>query len=247
MNTIVKWTRTALLAAAFAGAAVPAAAGAQMFLNDPKFPSGPIEPNDPVVGLPIPGATPDEYRAHLLWNLRSGLNVAALQCQFSPYLRAVANYNALIDHHSKELGTAYESLTGYFKRLHGPREGLRHFDEYSTQTYNDFSTFQAQYGFCQTAAEIAKQALRTPKGGLQQVATNRMRELRGSLVPAWDQIVDYYPGPMGLAGLHFLGEPDCSQLRGRAKKRCERQPRSAASGQPGGSASRDSALAARGR
>ena len=56
-----------------------------------------------MVGLPLPGATPAEYRAHLLWNLRSGLNVAALQCQFSPYLRAVDNYNALLAHHAREL------------------------------------------------------------------------------------------------------------------------------------------------
>lgn len=219
-----KRTRTALLTAAAAiGAALPATAGAQLFLNDPPFPIGPIEATDPLVGLPIPGATPAEYRAHLLWNLRSGLNVAALQCQFSPYLRAVDNYNALLDHHSKELNTAYSALTGYFKRLHGQREGLRHFDDYSTQTYNNYSTFQAQFGFCQTAAEIAKEALRVPKGDLLQVATNRMRELRGSLVPAWDPIVTYYPASLGLAELQFLTEPDCSELRGREKRRCERQ------------------------
>jgi hypothetical protein len=44
----------------------------------------------------MPGATPDEIRAHLLWNMRSGLNVAALQCQFSPPLMTVRNYNSLL-------------------------------------------------------------------------------------------------------------------------------------------------------
>ena len=31
------------------------------------------------LGIALPGASPAEYRAHLIWNLRSGLNVAALQ------------------------------------------------------------------------------------------------------------------------------------------------------------------------
>ena len=94
--------------------AVPAAAPAQLFLVPPAYPSAPIEGSDPLVGLPLPGATPAEYRAHLLWNLRSGLNVAALQCQFSPFLRTVSNYNALIAHHNRELAAAYTDARGLF-------------------------------------------------------------------------------------------------------------------------------------
>ncbi|HEY0028204.1 MAG TPA: hypothetical protein VGC35_10060, partial [Allosphingosinicella sp.] len=69
-------------AALLAGISTPVQA--QQYFTNPDFRPAPIEGSDPLVGLPIPGATPAEYRAHLLWNLRSGLNVAALQCQFSP-------------------------------------------------------------------------------------------------------------------------------------------------------------------
>ena len=117
----------------------------------------------------MPGATPAEYRAHLLWNLRAGLNVAALQCQFSPYLRTVDNYNALLAHHSRELAAAYRALEGYFRRVRGAG-GPRRFDDYSTQTYNNFSTLQAQYGFCQTASRISKEALARRKGELHLLA-----------------------------------------------------------------------------
>jgi hypothetical protein len=83
-------------------------------------------PSDPLVGLPIPGATPAEHRANLLWNMRAGLNVAALQCQFSPYLRAVDNYNGILAHHSEELASAYTTLNAYFKRVQGnPRKARR--------------------------------------------------------------------------------------------------------------------------
>lgn len=209
-----------LVAGALATAALAPAAHAQLFLSDPGFAKGRIEASDPLVGIPLPGATAEESRAHLLWNLRSGLNVAALQCQFSPYLRTVANYNALLGHHSRELASAYGTLEGYFRRVHGPRTGPRQFDDYSTQTYNNFSTLQAQLGFCQTAADIGKQALARPKGELHQVAAERVRELRSSLQPAYEPIVAFNTSPVPLVNLAAL-LPDCTQLRGRERRRCE--------------------------
>lgn len=198
--------------------AAPNAAPAQLFLNSPNFASGPIEPSDPLVGLPMPGATPAEYRAHLLWNLRAGLNVAALQCQFSPYLRTVPNYNALIAHHSRELATAYTALEGYFRRTAG-RAGPRRFDEYSTQTYNNFSTLQAQIGFCQTAARISKEALAARKGELGQLAQARMRELRSSLRPFYDSY-SFARVPIRLTPITFAPR-DCSRLPRRERRECE--------------------------
>ena len=173
-------------AAAIAGLACPQAASAQLFLTQPDFKPGPIEPSDPLVGLPIPGATPAEYRADLLWNFRAGLNVAALQCQFSPFLRVVQNYNGILTHHSGELAAAYTVISNYFKRVDGPVKGVKAFDDYSTITYNNFSTLQAQLGFCETASNIAKAALAAPKGHLIDVAMQRMRELRNSLIAATD-------------------------------------------------------------
>jgi hypothetical protein len=178
--------RTTALIIGLAGLALPQAAPAQIFLTAPDFKPGPIDGSEPVVGIPIPGATAAEYRSHLLWNLRAGLNVAALQCQFSTYLRAVPNYNALLAHHSVELAAAYTTLGNYFKRVHGAVKGQKLFDDYSTATYNNFSALEAQYGFCQTATNISKTALATPKGNLHLVAQRRMRELRNSLIPARD-------------------------------------------------------------
>jgi hypothetical protein len=206
---------TALAAAAFL--AVPSSA--QMFITDPGFATGPIQGSDPLVGLPIPGATPDEYRAHLLWNLRAGLNVAALQCQFSPYLRAVDNYNGILAHHSGELGDAYETLGAYFKRTHGAKEGQKRFDDYTTITYNNFSTLQAQYGFCQVASDIARDVLAAPKGQLYTVAQQRMRELRASLTPAYDRVADYNPYLITMPAIPPLNE-DCwkrDQLRDKCR------------------------------
>lgn len=211
--------RAALAAVAAAAFALPQAAPAQMFVTDPDFAKGPIEGSDPLVGLPIPGATPAEYRAHLIWNLRAGLNVAALQCQFSPYLRAVDNYNGILAHHSEELADAYKTLEAYFKRLDGAKAGQKKFDDYTTITYNNFSTLQAQYGFCQTAADIARDALAQPKGQLYITAQQRMRELRSSLTPAYDRVAIYNPYLIKLPTLPPLDE-DCWK-RDQLRERCQ--------------------------
>lgn len=212
--------KAAALALCAGLALAPAApAAAQLLLYNPNFPSGPIEPNDPLVGNPLPGATQAEYRAHLIWNLRSGLNVAALQCQFSPYLRTVDNYNGIIAHHARELAAAYTALEGYFRRVHG-RTGPRHFDDYSTQTYNNFSTLQAQIGFCQTAANIGRQLLATRQGDFYAVGATRMRELRGSLTAAQDSYL-FTRVPLALSPISL--NVNCAAIRERRDRReCER-------------------------
>jgi hypothetical protein len=219
MNRRLMSVRRTVATALAVALGTPGPATAQLFVNSPDFRSGPIEGNDPLVGLAIPGATQAEYRSHLLWNLRSGLNVAALQCQFSRYLGVVDNYNALLAHHSSELATAYTTLNGYFRRVHGATQGPRRFDDYSTITYNNFSTLQAQRGFCQTASNILKAALTRPKGGLYQFATVRMRELRNSLIPAGDRYVATAPVAIRALPLPNLADP-CAGLRGRQLRRC---------------------------
>jgi hypothetical protein len=220
MSTTWKFVRRAAAAAGLA--ALASAAPAQLFVTDPVFRLGPIEGSDPLVGLPLPGATPAEYRAHLLWNLRAGLNVAALQCQFSPYLRTVDTYNGILSHHARELAAAYTALEGYFRRT-GGREGPRRFDQYSTQTYNNFSTLRAQYAFCQTASRIGKESLARPRGELARLASERMRELRDSLVPAPD-LYAFDRTAVRLSPLTVTSRPrDCRSLPRSERRACERE------------------------
>jgi hypothetical protein len=215
---MINSNRVRFVAAGIAASLVSTAAPAQLYFTEQNFKPGPIEGSDPLVGLAIPGAAPAEYRSHLLWNLRAGLNVAALQCQFSPYLRSVANYNGILAHHSAELATAYSTLNGYFKRVHGAR-GQKLFDDYSTITYNNFSTLQAQMGFCQVASDIAKEALAAPKGQLYAVGQRRMRELRNSLVPVQEAAMTYNPYSINVPALPPLRD-DCWDKKGQLRSKC---------------------------
>ncbi len=139
-----------------------------------------------VASAPLPSLTPKEVIADNVWTLRAGLNVAALQCQFSPFLATVPTYNALLRQHSDELADSFKSMTGYFVRRQGPRVGQRAFDTYATRTNQSWATFDAQYSFCNAAAMVGRRALAVPKGKFGEFAAAELDELRKSLIVSRD-------------------------------------------------------------
>lgn len=174
------------------GLSVSAQASAYLFWMPPDFRGAPVRGDEPGIGAALPNATPAELRANLLWNLRAGLNVAALQCQFSPVLMTVPNYNTLLRQHTAELTRAYTALTAYYRRT-GGRTWQTQLDQYTTRTYNSFSTMHGVLGFCETAASIGREALSRRRGDLYVTAESRMREFRNSLIPVLDGLSQLRP------------------------------------------------------
>ena len=160
--------------------------------------------------------TPAEESANRIWNLRAALNVAALQCQFSPFLRTVGLYNNIIKHHSIELDKARAMMAGHFRRYDGVKGSQGSFDQYTTRTYSSYSTLDAQLAFCDTAAMIGRQVLATPAKGLAAAAERYLPEIRASLSPQDD--------PMTRVELFWVAVPQidnpCLDRRGRPIKRC---------------------------
>jgi hypothetical protein len=180
------WVIKLCLGVVLAITAVPASA--QIFWSPPDFSGLPMTTLEPGIGVPLPGATAEEQRAALLWNMRSALNLAALQCGFEPMLRTEKNYNAMLNDHREELAVAYGRINGYFKRKNStPALAQKALDSYGTKTISSFSTVRGQLGFCQTAGNIGRQALFTPRGSLGTLATERLRELYNSQVYAPDK------------------------------------------------------------
>lgn len=211
----VKVSMSRIAAGLMAVTVTVSSANAQIFIYPPDFSGPAVTGIEPGIGLPLPGANPDELRASLLWNLRAGLNVAALQCQFSPTLATVRNYNQLLRHQRVELDHTRLTLESYFKRIAGTN-GPRSFDQYTTRTYNSFSTLYAQLGFCHTAALIGRAALDTPKGELHKLATFRLRELRNSLTPAGDRLFSISNAPLSIAMMHV----PCLDKSSQKKNKC---------------------------
>ena len=177
---------TLLAASAVLFTAAPASA--QFFLKSRDLAGARVTGAEPgMIGPTLADATPAELRAALVWNLRAALNVAALQCQFEPTLLTLANYNAILKDHEVELRDSYETLEKYFVRANKSKKlGQTELDKFGTRVYSGFSTVSGQLSFCQTAASIGQQALFTRRGGVGDLAADRMRELRGSLV-SWGE------------------------------------------------------------
>jgi hypothetical protein len=130
---------------------------------------------------PLDDLNSREDRAEKVWALRSGLNVAALQCQVSPFLATVPTYNALLRQHSDEMADAFKQMTGYFVRTKGPKAGQRAFDTYATKSNQSWASFDGQISFCNVAALVGRRALAVPKGRLAEFAATELPSLRESL------------------------------------------------------------------
>ncbi|MGE0775078.1 MAG: hypothetical protein AB7G25_12415 [Sphingomonadaceae bacterium] len=210
-----RWIGAALAASM---AMTTATAGqAYLYWVKPNFNGGAVTGNEPGIVLPLANARPAEVQANLVWGLRAALNVAALQCQFSPPLMTVRNYNTILSQHGTELAQAYKALDGYFKRTTKGKY-QRAFDTHSTRTYNGFSTMHAQIGFCETAGKIGRLALSTPRGRLHELAKSHMQEIRNSLVPVGDRFFSVrtaLPAP-NLPPL----DDRCWDKRGNLKRKC---------------------------
>lgn len=143
----------------------------------PTVPGGFMVPKAVVLRNP----TPAEAAANAVWNVRAGLNVAALQCQFSGYLKTVKNYNDFLKHHGDELVAAQQAMLGHFRRYDGAR-AANSFDQYTTRTYNSYSTLDAQYAFCDAAGRVGRLVLALPKGKLTGLALVLLPQVRQSLM-----------------------------------------------------------------
>lgn len=166
-------------------------------------------------GIMVPKAivlirpTPVETRAHAVWMLRAALNVAALQCQYSPFLRSVDNYNQMLRKHGAELLAAQNTMLGHFRRTMkaGSAAG---FDRYNTRSYNSFSTLDAQYNFCWAAGQAGAALRLAEVGSMAHVAETMVPVLRAALAlvpPAAGLVVPPpQPFPDFIIAETFVGE-----------------------------------------
>ncbi|MEA1084183.1 MAG: hypothetical protein EOP65_05070 [Sphingomonas sp.] len=183
------------LGGAAIGLAAAAPASAQFYLRSHDFRGEAVKGHEDGLGQPLPGATEAELRAAMAWSVRAALNVAALQCQFEPTLLTVPNYNAVLKDHEAELKSSFDTLTKYFLRVNkAPKAGQAALDQFGTRTYSGYATVAAQFGFCQTASGIGRDATFVPRGSFGSFAMDRVRELRNSLTPYGEQHFQRYLG-----------------------------------------------------
>lgn len=132
------------------------------------------------------GLNAAEQEAVKTWNLRAALNVAALQCQYSPYLRTVDRYNAMLKQHGKELNQVRIALDKGFARVSGAKLGPRELDRFNTRLYQAYASTDAIIGFCEAASAAGREALLTPLGKLGEAAAVQTPLIRSAMTPRAD-------------------------------------------------------------
>lgn len=111
--------------------------------------------------------------AQTTWNLRSALNVAALNCQAPEYASLVDNYSAKLRIHARELSATNRALQAEFRQRYGATYRDVQ-DSYMTQVYNYFALPPAKKQFCDVANAIGAEVVGVAPGDLEVFAATAL-------------------------------------------------------------------------
>lgn len=116
--------------------------------------------------------------AQTTWNLRSALNVAALNCLDPEYTGLVDNYGAFLKRNAKVLSSTNRALRGEFRERYG-QSYLDDQDAYMTKVYNYFALPPAKNEFCEVSFAISKEALQVVPDDLDTFAATALPRIEG--------------------------------------------------------------------
>ncbi len=115
----------------------------------------------------------DTSTAEMIWSLRGGLNVAALQCGNHSLSD---NYNKFLKFHRSILNEAYAAEQARYGKIHG-RAGVARHDADMTRLYNRFANMPNRSRYCGDAARLAAELASLPSDRLPAVARRGLSRL----------------------------------------------------------------------
>ena len=124
-----------------------------------------------------------------LWNVRSGLNVAALNCRSPQHVTLADNYREFLNKHRRELSRTNRTLDSQYRAEHG-RQYRDAQDAYMTRVYNYFALPPALPEFCNVAHELSQEIVQVPAGQLgnfTEVALPRMEAVYDQFFSAYEK------------------------------------------------------------
>jgi len=125
-----------------------------------------------------------------IWHLRSGWNVAALNCNAPRFAPIATGYGAFLETHAAELSTVNKRLDQTFNREYG-RGYARVRDTYMTNVYNYFSHPPASRYFCDAALQLANQWAVLPPENLEAFAMTELADLDAAFEQSF-QVFEQY-------------------------------------------------------
>lgn len=110
------------------------------------------------------------------WQLKIGLNVAAIGCRGAMETTLVSAYNQIIKTHTRTIQSSEKKVIADLGKTSGT-SGTAARDRLSTQLFNYFAQPPAQTAFCLRANEIAQVVATTPAAQLLTNAPAQLAEL----------------------------------------------------------------------
>lgn len=153
----------------------PPPAPAQKWIFVPYKPS---PPNNASPNFVTPAVGADGLRvsvnrnispAQTTWNLRSGYNVAALNCLEPKHAQIVVNYRAFLRTHAKALRAANLKVDSEWRGKYGA-SFVKNREKYMTEVYNRFAMPPTLPAFCDAALAMSNDAKAVKVGQLDRFA-----------------------------------------------------------------------------
>lgn len=154
----------------------------------------PKPPRGAAARLAIPAPLPDGSfatpnrnlsGAASIWHLRSGLNVAALQCGTA----SSDQYNAMLRVHKTALATAFKALESEYRS--GGGDWQDRFDDTMTRLYNYFAQPPAQRGFCEAAMPVLAEAATIAPDAFEGFARTAIARIDQPFADFWGEYHRY--------------------------------------------------------
>ncbi len=142
---------------------------------------------DGVRATPNRGLSPDET----IWNLRSAINVAALNCRGPIWDEITANYNKLIGVHKVKLAAATKAVDKEYTVRYPGQNALRVRDTKSTDLYNYFALPPIKQEYCDTSLAKTRELLVLPPASLTQYAVGALGDIDGIFIRFFDAYAQY--------------------------------------------------------
>lgn len=124
------------------------------------------------------------------WQLKIGLNVAAIGCRGVEEATLVSAYNAIIKAHGKVIKSTEKTVISQLGKENG-NNGIAARDRLSTQLFNYFAQPPAQRAFCARANEVAQIVSTTPTAQVIEQAPVHLATLDQPFIDFYEAYARY--------------------------------------------------------
>ncbi|KQM18912.1 hypothetical protein ASE49_07245 [Novosphingobium sp. Leaf2] len=154
-----------------------------------------------------------------IWNLRSGYNVAALNCIEPEYIPILDGYKRFLKVYDKSLDKASRDIDASFRTQHVGRAAIVARETYQTQVYNFFSLPPVDSAFCKAAMDLSVDLQTVDPGQFEAYSYTGLAKLEAPFKAFFDAYAQYQAdlaawqaryGPKGM----IIVRPDANQTAG---------------------------------